>query len=324
MRGTGSSAPSHPDAGRVFGRDRWTRCRRSPGAGRDPWSSSTTSNTSCGRWCTRSPSSTVTGSSRRSTPSRDSSKKRPFRRLRPGPDAALERELRDLLTRTKDAGITPTTYGPPSAAASLRRARLLRPASDEGLGSDSPFGWRGLAVAGGRRRRRPARRLPEAARPLEKAADDLDRDVADAPPSASSQVPVVGQRVSPGFWAYGWALDDSGIDSVRVTVERGARRSRNRRPVAGTQDVHPGHTEPARGPRLSGALAAAGKADAPHPVGRARRRRDDPRVGHLVELGPLPQREVLELTTNGSRRGGAGNEGSRLLEDPRSETSTRR
>ncbi len=90
---------------------------------------------------------------------------------------------------------------------------------------------------------------PEAARLFEKAADDLDRDVARlAPPFGVLQVPADGQRVSPGFWAYGWALDDSGIDSVRVTAESGSETFAK---IGGRwphlEDVHPGYTEPGNG-----------------------------------------------------------------------------
>jgi hypothetical protein len=90
---------------------------------------------------------------------------------------------------------------------------------------------------------------PGAARLFEKAAADLDREVKRlAPPFGVLQLPEEGQRVSPGFWAFGWALDDSGIDSVRVTTGSGDDTFVT---IGGRwphlEDVHPGYTEPGNG-----------------------------------------------------------------------------
>jgi hypothetical protein len=49
------------------------------------------------------------------------------------------------------------------------------------------------------------------------AASDADA----APPTVLLQAPAEGQRVAPGFWGFGWAVDDSGIAEVRVGSERG-------------------------------------------------------------------------------------------------------
>ena len=118
----------------------------------------------------------------------------------------------------------------------------------EGLGLDFAFRLAGsppwpVEVAA------PGTPPPEAARLFEKAAADLDREVKRlAPPFGVLQFPADGQRVSPGFWAYGWALDDSGIDSVRVTAESGGEtfgKIGGRWPHL--EDVHPGYTEPGNG-----------------------------------------------------------------------------
>ena len=42
-----------------------------------------------------------------------------------------------------------------------------------------------------------------------------------APPFGEIYLPRSGQKVAPGFWAHGWALDDSGIASVQVGTELG-------------------------------------------------------------------------------------------------------
>jgi hypothetical protein len=41
------------------------------------------------------------------------------------------------------------------------------------------------------------------------------------PPFGVLQVPAEGQAVAAGSWAYGWALDDSGIAEIRVESELG-------------------------------------------------------------------------------------------------------
>ena len=42
-------------------------------------------------------------------------------------------------------------------------------------------------------------------------------------PSALIHLPQEGQEVAPGFWAHGWALDDSGIAEIRVAASSGPR-----------------------------------------------------------------------------------------------------
>ena len=90
---------------------------------------------------------------------------------------------------------------------------------------------------------------PEAERLFDEAAAWLDEDVRrQAPPFGYLQVPAEGQRVAPGLWAYGWALDDSGIESVRVTAGSGGETFAK---IGGQwphlADVHPGYDEPGNG-----------------------------------------------------------------------------
>jgi hypothetical protein len=42
------------------------------------------------------------------------------------------------------------------------------------------------------------------------------------PPFGFLDMPKEGATVAPGSWAYGWALDDSGIASITVTSETGS------------------------------------------------------------------------------------------------------
>ena len=42
-----------------------------------------------------------------------------------------------------------------------------------------------------------------------------------APPVGEIHLPAENQTVSPGFWAFGWALDDSGIARIEVATELG-------------------------------------------------------------------------------------------------------
>jgi hypothetical protein len=63
-------------------------------------------------------------------------------------------------------------------------------------------------------------RIPDAARVRGKA--EFQRVVAAIePPFGVLQVPAEGQAVAAGSWAYGWALDDSGIAEIRVETELG-------------------------------------------------------------------------------------------------------
>ena len=50
----------------------------------------------------------------------------------------------------------------------------------------------------------------------------LRHDVARlSPPFGALELPREGQTVDPGVWAFGWALDDSGIAEVRLETELG-------------------------------------------------------------------------------------------------------
>ena len=41
------------------------------------------------------------------------------------------------------------------------------------------------------------------------------------PPIGTIHLPAENQRVSPGFWVHGWAVDDSGLTEIRVATELG-------------------------------------------------------------------------------------------------------
>lgn len=60
---------------------------------------------------------------------------------------------------------------------------------------------------------------PEARRSLERLLASSDADA--APPTGLLHAPAEGQAVAPGFWAFGWAVDDSGIAAIEVVTESG-------------------------------------------------------------------------------------------------------
>ena len=61
-----------------------------------------------------------------------------------------------------------------------------------------------------------------------------------APPFGGIHLPREGQRVAPGFWAHGWALDDSGIDRIEVATDEGpAGRASYGGDWPGLADVYP-------------------------------------------------------------------------------------
>ena len=60
------------------------------------------------------------------------------------------------------------------------------------------------------------------ARRFEEAVAWLEREVARlAPPFGNIHLPAENQKVAPGFWVHGWALDDSGMAEIRVGTELG-------------------------------------------------------------------------------------------------------
>jgi len=70
--------------------------------------------------------------------------------------------------------------------------------------------------------RRGAAAPEETARLYAAAVADLRRSVwRTAPPFGTIHLPKEGQKVAPGFWVHGWALDDSGIAEVRFAFEGG-------------------------------------------------------------------------------------------------------
>ncbi len=59
-------------------------------------------------------------------------------------------------------------------------------------------------------------------RQFDEAVARLRRNVGRlAPPFGEIYLPRAGQKVAPGFWAHGWALDDSGVASIQVGTELG-------------------------------------------------------------------------------------------------------
>jgi hypothetical protein len=90
---------------------------------------------------------------------------------------------------------------------------------------------------------------PEAARLYVEAAARLRDDVRRlSPPFGHIERPEEGQRVPPGFWCFGWALDDSGIESVRVTADSaGETLAMIGSRFPGLEKVFPGYDEPGNG-----------------------------------------------------------------------------
>ncbi|HWZ84778.1 MAG TPA: hypothetical protein VN032_01170, partial [Thermoanaerobaculia bacterium] len=87
---------------------------------------------------------------------------------------------------------------------------------------------------------------PAGARRLyEGAVVDLRRSVARlAPPIANLHRPREGEEVAPGFWAHGWALDDSGMAAIRVSTDAGpAGEAALGGPWPGLADVFPDYPE---------------------------------------------------------------------------------
>jgi hypothetical protein len=72
------------------------------------------------------------------------------------------------------------------------------------------------------RARQGAAPSEETRRLYDAAVVALHRDVARlAPPFGSIHLPEEGQKVAPGFWVHGWALDDSGVAAIRFGTEMG-------------------------------------------------------------------------------------------------------
>ncbi len=90
---------------------------------------------------------------------------------------------------------------------------------------------------------------PEAARLFESAIAALEKSqVRAAPPFGVIHFPEEGQRVAPGFWVFGWALDDSGIAAVRVGTELGdSGAGQVGATWPGLADVFPDYREPGNG-----------------------------------------------------------------------------
>lgn len=69
-----------------------------------------------------------------------------------------------------------------------------------------------------------------------------------APPFGGIHLPAEEQVVSPGFWAFGWALDDSGMAKIRVSTELGpAGDAELQRPWPGLWELYPDYPDSRRG-----------------------------------------------------------------------------
>ncbi len=133
-------------------------------------------------------------------------------------------------------------------AAAAGRLRLVGSFPHEGQGLDFVFRpvaapeWNAALGADGT----PP---PEAARLFDTAVADLEKSqIHAAAPFGVIHLPEEGQRVAPGFWGFGWALDDSGIAAVRVGTELGDSGDGQ---IGGTwpglSDVFPDYREPGNG-----------------------------------------------------------------------------
>jgi hypothetical protein len=87
----------------------------------------------------------------------------------------------------------------------------------------------------------PGANAREAAREFDRVFREQEADQASVePPFGGIHLPEEGQHVSPGFWAFGWALDDSGIAEIRVSTELGpAGKAMLGRPWPGLESVYP-------------------------------------------------------------------------------------
>jgi hypothetical protein len=104
-------------------------------------------------------------------------------------------------------------------ALSEGRLDLVRSFPHEG-GLD--FVFLSTAATWRERARKGAAPSEETRRLYDAAVVALHRDVARlAPPFGEIHLPREGQKVAPGFWVHGWALDDSGIAEVRFGTESG-------------------------------------------------------------------------------------------------------
>jgi hypothetical protein len=104
-------------------------------------------------------------------------------------------------------------------ALSEGRLDLVRSFPHEG-GLD--FVFLSTAATWRERARQGAAPSVETRRLYDAAVVGLHRDVARlAPPFGQIHLPEEGQKVAPGFWVHGWALDDSGIAEVRFGIEGG-------------------------------------------------------------------------------------------------------
>jgi hypothetical protein len=99
----------------------------------------------------------------------------------------------------------------------------------------------GFAAAGGR--------AADAASEFEAVYEHQEASQASVePPFGVIHLPESGQSVAPGFWAHGWALDDSGVAQVLGGTELGTPVvAQIGRPWPGLTGVYPDYTEPGNG-----------------------------------------------------------------------------
>jgi hypothetical protein len=87
-----------------------------------------------------------------------------------------------------------------------------------------------------------ADRRPEARRETEEAFREVEGVM--NPPFGVIDLPKENQTVASGSWGYGWALDDSGIAEVRVSVDaRPTTPAVIHQPHPGVSDVHPNYPD---------------------------------------------------------------------------------
>jgi hypothetical protein len=89
--------------------------------------------------------------------------------------------------------------------------------------------------------------LPEASGPEKARLDQAFLELVLHPPFGYIDTPAEGQTVEPGAWAFGWALDDSGVARVRVSADGGpAIPVVVGQPYPGVENVYPGFPDAVR------------------------------------------------------------------------------
>jgi hypothetical protein len=141
-------------------------------------------------------------------------------------------------------GIQPLAY-----ARALRRA--MREQKVEIIASFPHAGGRDFVfrLAGGNAPGGPVEGNAAAAEEFEEICRAQEADVGSvAPPFGVIHLPEPGQSVEPGFWAHGWAVDDSGVAEVLGGTELGTPvLAQIGRPWPGLARAYPRYTGPGNG-----------------------------------------------------------------------------